>query len=74
MVSYMQYVGQSVTIYNILARGWTKDLPKTYPDLMKVAQIGTRAIKMRYGTEYEYGTSPSILCKLHKNQLRVRKN
>lgn len=28
---------------------------------MRVAQIGSRAIKMRYGTEYEYGTSPSIL-------------
>ncbi|XP_017480758.1 PREDICTED: carboxypeptidase B-like [Rhagoletis zephyria] len=45
--------------------GWTKDLPKAYPDLMRVAQIGSRAIKMRYGTEYEYGTSPSILYWAH---------
>ncbi|KAJ6221262.1 hypothetical protein RDWZM_007074 [Blomia tropicalis] len=41
--------------------GYTKDPPKSYPDLMRVAQIASRAIKMRHGTEYEYGSSPSIL-------------
>ncbi|KAH9529559.1 Sodium-dependent noradrenaline transporter [Dermatophagoides farinae] len=41
--------------------GWTKDLPKDHADMMRMAEIASRAFKMRYGTEYRYGSSTSLL-------------
>ncbi|XP_027198544.1 carboxypeptidase B-like isoform X2 [Dermatophagoides pteronyssinus] len=41
--------------------GWTKDLPKDHSDMMKIAEIASRAFKMRYGTEYRYGSSTALL-------------
>ncbi|KAF7491847.1 Carboxypeptidase A2 [Sarcoptes scabiei] len=47
--------------------GWTHELPKAYPDLMRVAEIGATTLRMKYGTDYRYGSSPSILCKQSAN-------
>ena len=47
--------------------GWTKEHPQTYADLMRVAQVGARALKMRFGTEYDFGPSSNVLCKFILN-------
>lgn len=51
----------------MMQRGWTHELPKAYPDLMRVAEIGATTLRMKYGTDYRYGSSPSILCKQSAN-------
>ncbi|KPM08354.1 Carboxypeptidase O Precursor (CPO)-like protein [Sarcoptes scabiei] len=42
-----------------MQRGWTHELPKAYPDLMRVAEIGATTLRMKYGTDYRYGSSPN---------------
>lgn len=41
--------------------GWTKDLPKDYPDMERVAKSAAQALNSKYGTNYTVGSSTNVL-------------
>jgi hypothetical protein len=44
--------------------GWTTQNPPDYDFLMRLAEVGQKAIKNLYGTQYKIGQISRILCKV----------
>ncbi|XP_064108378.1 carboxypeptidase B-like isoform X3 [Macrobrachium nipponense] len=42
--------------------GYTQDLPASYEDQYRVAEIGVKALTAVHGTEFSYGNIASIIC------------
>lgn len=41
--------------------GWTKELPKDYPDMERAAKSAAQALNSKFGTNYTVGSSTNVL-------------